>query len=822
MKKAVILFILLLFGFTGIVRAADITAKDQPAAEDREAQIHSQQPLQAKFTEMDGKWIGGVTGPTDGAVLAVRAEALLMPEDPSFENVPPGVYSSLAELSGKKIGVQTGTSFDQSVMRLIPDAQMLYMNTKADLTNGLLTYKIEGFATDEPVARIMMSTNEQLTYIPEYMDEFEFGYVFRKDEKGQLLRDQMSEYLRKIKADGTLESIAECWFSGDESKKIIPDYQSFPAPNGTLRLAIEALYEPFCYIANNQIVGYDIDIAVHFCEAYGYGLVINDMSYDAVMPAVQTGKADFGGSGITITPERMESVLFSEPNYSGGTVIMILREGESEPPEFASFSELDGHTISMLTGAPFENMIRSKIPDVGQLSFYNNMPDALLALKSGKTDAVLSNVAVARLSINRNPELTLLPDHLQEGVFGIAFPKGSHERDVWQKAYDNIPEETKQALWEKWTGADETLKVMPAQDWPGNRGTVTAAVLDTLEPMSYEGKNGELMGFDVEMIMLIAKELDMHVQFTGMDLAAVLTSVQSGKALLGAGSIIISKEREEAVDFVPVYPTAFVLVVRTAGYAEKMNTSKFDTVRSGISDQWASIRSSFERTFIREDRWKLFLEGIGNTLLITVLSILFGTIIGFFLFMLCRNGNPAANTVTAACTWIVQGMPMVVLLMILFYVVFGSVAIDGIIVAVIGFTLTFGASVFGLLKIGVGAIDVGQYEAAYALGYSNRRTFFRIILPQAVPHVMDAYKGEIIGLIKATAIVGYIAVQDLTKMGDIVRSRTYEAFFPLIAVTIIYFVLEGILGILISRISFHIDPKRRKREDILKGVKTND
>ena len=160
--------------------------------------------------------------------------------------------------------------------------------------------------------------------------------------------------------------------------------------------------------------------------------------------------------------------------------------------------------------------------------------------------------------------------------------------------------------------------------------------------------------------------------------------------------------------------------------------------------------------------------------------------------------------------------------MILFYVVFGSVAIDGIIVAVIGFTLTFGSSVFGLLKIGVGAIDKGQYEAAYALGYSNTRTFFRIILPQAIPHVMGAYKGEIVGLLKATAIVGYIAVQDLTKMGDIVRSRTYEAFFPLIAVTIIYFILESILELIVSRINIQIDPKRRKRESILKGVKTND
>ena len=124
--------------------------------------------------------------------------------------------------------------------------------------------------------------------------------------------------------------------------------------------------------------------------------------------------------------------------------------------------------------------------------------------------------------------------------------------------------------------------------------------------------------------------------------------------------------------------------------------------------------------------------------------------------------------------------------------------------------------------MGVGAVEPGQYEAACALGYTNRRTFFKIILPQALPHIMPSYKGEIIGLIKATSIVGYIAVQDLTKMGDIVRSRTYEAFFPLIAITVIYFLLEGLLGFLVSRLSFNINPKRRKPEKILKGVKTDD
>jgi polar amino acid transport system substrate-binding protein len=167
-------------------------------------------------------------------------------------------------------------------------------------------------------------------------------------------------------------------------------------------------------------------------------------------------------------------------------------------------------------------------------------------------------------------------------------------------------------------------------------------------------------------------------------------------------------------------------------------------------------------------------------------------------------------------------MPMVVLLMILYYVIFGSSSISGSAVAVIGFTLTFGASVFGLLRMGVSAVDNGQYEAAYALGFSNPKTFFKIILPQAIPLVMPAYKGEIISLLKATAVVGYVAVQDLTKMGDIVRSRTYEAFFPLIAVTIIYFILEAILGLIIRLIMVKTNPKKRNLNNILKGLKDND
>ena len=334
-------------------------------------------------------------------------------------------------------------------------------------------------------------------------------------------------------------------------------------------------------------------------------------------------------------------------------------------------------------------------------------------------------------------------------------------------------------------------------------------------PLDYY-RGTEMVGAEIDLAAQFCEANGYGLEIMAMNFDGILPAIQAGKADLAAAGISITDERRESVNFsVPYYAGGTVMVVlkgqEQAAVEESEDTSF-----------WGGIKSSFNKTFIREGRWRLLVDGVLTTLLITVLTILFGTLLGFAVFMLCRNGNPAANLVTRFCLWLVQGMPMVVLLMILYYVIFGSIAISGVLVAVIGFTLTFGAAVFGLLKMGVGAVDNGQYEAAYALGYSNRRTFFKIILPQALPHVLPAYRGEIVGLIKATAIVGYIAVQDLTKMGDIVRSRTYEAFFPLIAVTVIYFVLEGLIGFLVSRISVNFNPKRRKPADILKGVKTDD
>ncbi len=126
---------------------------------------------------------------------------------------------------------------------------------------------------------------------------------------------------------------------------------------------------------------------------------------------------------------------------------------------------------------------------------------------------------------------------------------------------------------------------------------------------------------------------------------------------------------------------------------------------------------------------------------------------------------------------------------------------------------------YDMLCVGCKAVPDGQLEAAKALGYTDSQSFFKILLPQAAQHFLPIYRNDIVTLIKESSVVGYIAVLDLTKISDLVRSRTYEAFFPLIATAVIYFVIAAIMTEIVKKVEIRIDPKKRSEEKILAGIK---
>lgn len=245
---------------------------------------------------------------------------------------------------------------------------------------------------------------------------------------------------------------------------------------------------------------------------------------------------------------------------------------------------------------------------------------------------------------------------------------------------------------------------------------------------------------------------------------------------------------------------------------------KFET-NSEIEKADNTFWDDFEKTFIREDRWKLFATGILKTLQISALSILFGTITGFALYMFERNRGIRSERIIMKIVAIINGIPNMVFLMLLFYVFFGKSGIDGVWISIIGFSILFGINVYSMLKNGIAAVDPGQREGAIALGYPESALFFRVILPQAVNFVFPLYQDAVITLIKETSIVGYVAVQDLTKITDIVRGRTYQAFFPIIATAVLYFVLSAFLTFIIQQIGDSMNPEKRNKTSILKGIR---
>lgn len=172
--------------------------------------------------------------------------------------------------------------------------------------------------------------------------------------------------------------------------------------------------------------------------------------------------------------------------------------------------------------------------------------------------------------------------------------------------------------------------------------------------------------------------------------------------------------------------------------------------------------------------------------------------------------NKVISNITAVFIRFIQGIPSLVLLMVLFYVVFGKVDISPFVVAVIGFSINFGVYVSEMIRTGIDAVDMGQWEAGTSLGFSRLKVFFQIIMPQALKHILPVYKGEFISMVKMTSVVGYIAIQDLTKVSDIIRSRTYEAMFPLICTALIYFVLSWLLTRIIGAFEVKLDVKKRK------------
>ena len=231
----------------------------------------------------------------------------------------------------------------------------------------------------------------------------------------------------------------------------------------------------------------------------------------------------------------------------------------------------------------------------------------------------------------------------------------------------------------------------------------------------------------------------------------------------------------------------------------------FDTVLAWLQNTWTSLCADFYLNFIKEDRWKYLVRGLGVTLEVALFAAIAGIILGALLAIVRTTADKTGrlrflNWLAKLYITVIRGTPVVVQLLIINFVIFSSVFVDTVLVAIIAFGLNSAAYVAEVFRSGIMSIDEGQFEAGRSLGFNYGQTMWHIVMPQAFKNVLPALANEFITLLKETSVSGYIGLMDLTKAGDIIRSRTFAAFMPLIAVALVYLIMVVVLSAGVSRL----------------------
>ena len=760
-------------------------------------------PLLAMMMTLCFSSYSGEQSKTSTVSTAQIPEAPVKPQ-PSF---------SLQTFRGKKIASITGTVFDKLINSVIPDVTHLYFNDYTSMTEALRLEKVDAVGVDQPVGKMLEGKCPDLMVFPLLVLNDKLGFACRKGDK---LAADAAGAIEEMRRNGTLEEMAKRWLSGRDELMVIPPEleKKNESSRGALRFAHDNVSMPMGYSgAGGKSLGFDVELALRIGVALNRKVELIPMSFGGLLAALQSGKADMVGGCLSVTEERAKSVDFAGSYYQSGIALLVRRETVAAAPAatISRCGDLAGKPVGTISGTKFDALLKAKV--AGAIpQYFNNYPDQLWAMRSGKITGFVVDEPVARRMTAMHNDLRMLPDALCNDQYAFLFPKS---QEALRNEFNRILAEMRSSgmlktMDKKWFSVDDATRVMPDYPTDGTRGVLTMAADTSSDPFTYLHK-GKMLGLEIDIARYIAARLGYELKITTPDISTIIDAVNSGKVDFAACCISVTEERKKSMLFSdPHYDGGVFIVTMAKGKAAAAAGKK--------PSRWEAFKNSFERTFVTEDRYKLILDGLWVTILISVLAAVLGTVLGFGVCMARRANTLWAVIPAKAFIGILRGTPLLVILMILYYIVFASVNANPILIAVLGFSLNFAAYVSEMMRSGIDSVDKGQLEAASSLGFSRFQIFWKITFPHAARYVIPVYKGEFISMLKMTSVVGYIAIQDLTKMSDIIRSRTYEAFFPLLSTAVIYFFLAYVMTAALGFIEIKIDPKRRKR--IIKGVET--
>lgn len=450
--------------------------------------------------------------------------------------------------------------------------------------------------------------------------------------------------------------------------------------------------------------------------------------------------------------------------------------------DLQSEEDLHGLTITTSAGNYYDEKYSAYDDiDIFRVSFE---ADGIQAVRQGMADVFVSD------------EVALTPEDMDRLQMKMAF-RGKESFDVafavrkgdlaLQEALNRFIEEGKAdgtidaiiSHWTKGTPAPE----MPAPAEVSRTGKPLRCVTAVnLAPVSFVGEGGQWMGMDADILRRFAVLGGREFQMQFQELGSAVIALTTGQCDVVSACLYVTEERQKSVDFtIPYYECHPGYFVHDGG----------KSLSTGFGER-------LKMNLVTEGRWKLIVDGLLETLKITFFSILLGTLLGAGVCAMLRSRRKWVQKTAGIYGAFIQGIPTLVLLLIMFYVILANAGLNGSVVAIITFAMCFAWSAGSIFDTSISSVPKGQTEAGLSLGFTPLRTFTGIVLPQAVKKGLPLFAGECVALLKSTSIVGYIAIQDLTRASDLIRSRTFDALVPLLVVTVLYFVLAWLIRVVLN------------------------
>ncbi|MBQ2813440.1 MAG: ABC transporter permease subunit [Akkermansia sp.] len=712
--------------------------------------------------------------------------------------------ASIDDLEGKKLAVPSSTVQDIYIQKHYPNLELQRYNLEADMMQALQNERCDAAIMDDIICYALARKFDNVTILKNSpVPENHMAVVFNKEQKE--LHRQFNEFLKGLRESGELETICDNWIHRFETTPM--PKLNIPTEGEPIRVGMEPCTEPTVFVRNGEIVGLDAELIMRFAAYIGRPVEIMSMDYDGLIPAAVSGKVDMASSGLLVTEERAESVLFSDPYYASGSCIAILtknaagnapvvKDSKPEGKGITSIDDLAGKKLAVPSSTVQDIYLQKHYPHL-ELQRYNLEADMMQALQNERCDAAIMDDIICFALARKFDNVTILKNSpVPENHMAVVFNK---EQSALCRQFNAFLKGLKdsgelETICDNWIHRFETTP-MPKLNIPTEGEPIRVGMEPCTEPTVFV-RNGEIVGLDAELIMRFAAHIGRPVEIMSMDYDGLIPAAVSGKVDMSASGLLVTEERAENVLFSdPYYASGSCIAVLTK------NAGDVRSIAAGAPAApqetrgfWAGIKRSFHRNIIAEKRYLLLWDGLKLTIYLSIWAALLGTVLGAGVCYLRMRKSPLLQRIAKTYIDLMRGTPILVLLLLMNYVVFANWKNGGTAVAIITFALNFAAYVSEMFRTAISSIDRGQTEAGIAMGFTPLRTFVYIVLPQAVQRVLPVYKGELISLIKTTSIVGYIAIQDLTKASDIIRGRTFDPFFPLIMAAVLYFLLAWIFG----------------------------